>query len=288
MTSLTYTEFQPCRPLGFFVKCFWQLEGSANIDPGPPERILPDGCSELIFNFADPLTRFDGIRKLTRSPRTYFVGQTLRPVCVIPQGKIDLFGVSFLPAGAYPFIRLPQTELTGRIVGLDLIWGRSFVDVEQQIIAATSRSLRISIMEKYLLACLGAGQSFNNYAVAEAVRRIVQTGGQLRMDRLAETLSISLRRLQKEFALKVGISPKSLARIIRFQNVFRNVDNCHGFDWANAVVAGGYFDQSHLIKDFQFFCGQSPARYFEGSHNLAEHFRSVNRGAHSYNTICAS
>lgn len=82
MTSVTYREFRPTVALAQYVDFYWQLEGSADVDPEPPERILPDGRSELIFNLADPMTRCDGSRSLVARPRSYFVGQTLCAVCV--------------------------------------------------------------------------------------------------------------------------------------------------------------------------------------------------------------
>jgi transcriptional regulator GlxA family with amidase domain len=72
---------------------------------------------------------------------------------------------------------------------------------------------------------------------------------------------LSQRRFIQRFAAEVGMTPKLYCRVRRFQRVRALVRNVPAPDWARVAVEWGYFDQSHLIHDFQAFSGLSPVEY---------------------------
>jgi AraC-like DNA-binding protein len=63
------------------------------------------------------------------------------------------------------------------------------------------------------------------------------------------------------FNFEVGVKPKLFVRIRRFQRVLQQVHRLPLVDWAQLALKQGYFDQSHLIRDFVAFSGISPADY---------------------------
>jgi AraC-like DNA-binding protein len=63
------------------------------------------------------------------------------------------------------------------------------------------------------------------------------------------------------FAAQVGLSPKLFSRILRFQRARAMADQIKRLDWAQLASTCGYFDQSHLINDFQEFSGLSATEY---------------------------
>jgi AraC-like DNA-binding protein len=63
------------------------------------------------------------------------------------------------------------------------------------------------------------------------------------------------------FAAQVGLPPKLFCRILRFQQARSMADQIERLDWAQLASTCGYFDQSHLINDFQEFSGFSPTEY---------------------------
>jgi transcriptional regulator GlxA family with amidase domain len=94
--------------------------------------------------------------------------------------------------------------------------------------------------------------------VRAAVRCILRTHGSVQIDALAAALGMNARGLQRRFEGWVGLTPKTLARLARFQHVFHALQL--GDDaWAGIAVRCGYYDQSHLLRDFRDFAGESPA-----------------------------
>ena len=91
------------------------------------------------------------------------------------------------------------------------------------------------------------------------------------VDQLANEAGVSSRQLERRFLREVGVGPKLLGRIIRFQQVFRAVEHRNAA-WAEVAVECGYYDQAHLIRDFNQFAQQTPAVLFSSQSALTEAF----------------
>ena len=189
--AVEYREFVPRSPLRDYVRCIWTMRS----DGGGTERLLPDGTCEIVLNRGDPF-RHEG----RLQPRAMVVGQLARFMEIEPTGAVDLVGVRFRPGGLFPFLRAPMAELTGTWADLR--------DVD--------RRLRLEDgIEEALLDRLRPA----NGAVARAVAAIER--GEQRIGRVADDAGIHPRRLERMFLREVGLPPKMLARIARFQGVLR-------------------------------------------------------------------
>jgi AraC-like DNA-binding protein len=95
------------------------------------------------------------------------------------------------------------------------------------------------------------------------VNYIERQKGVVQIKQLEEKFHISERWLEKQFAAQVGLSPKEFARIIRFKSLVAQVMVTPSVSWGKIIADFGYYDQSHLIRDFQTFTGQSPTQFFK-------------------------
>ena len=91
---------------------------------------------------------------------------------------------------------------------------------------------------------------------------------------VAREVGLSKRRFIDVFNFQVGVKPKLFLRIQRFQRVLQKVHLMPVVDWGQLALEQGYFDQSHLIRDFVAFSGLSPADYLRRLHDL------LNDGTH--------
>ena len=130
---MNYREFRSSPSLQRYVECFWTLSTNSESEAPSRDKVLPDGCTELIFNLADPFKRYhpDGIIEL--QPRTLIVGQMRCPALIQPTGRVKLFGIRFRPSGAYPFLRFPQHELDDMILDLKTVWSSWGMELEERI-----------------------------------------------------------------------------------------------------------------------------------------------------------
>jgi transcriptional regulator GlxA family with amidase domain len=142
---------------------------------------------------------------------------------------------------------------------------------------------QISVVEALLIkhasARNGKGASLRN-----AIATIVDSGGQISIDRLAGDLGISGRQLERRFLNEVGLGPKLLCRILRFQQVFRAIERSDR-NWARIAADCGYYDQAHLIRDFRQFAGQPPSVLLDHFTPFTEFFTRKQRMSDFYNTL---
>ena len=278
---MLYREIQPAASLVRFVECFWTLEGGLD-GFAAPERILPDGCVELILNFGARFCelRCDGRRE--PQPLNFLVGQMTQPTLIAPTGSAQLIGIRFHPGGTFPFFRIPMHETTNLVIEL----GAISRDLERDLLAsaetAPSLAMKIRALEKVLTqrVCDCKQDSW----LIELAANVVRAGGKLSVDALANDAGISVRQLERRFLREVGVGPKLLSRILRFQQVFSAVDR-RDPEWAMVALDCGYYDQAHLIRDFQQFSQQTPAVLFTNTSALTESFTRKNRVSHFYNIL---
>ncbi|HEY1333907.1 MAG TPA: DUF6597 domain-containing transcriptional factor [Myxococcaceae bacterium] len=74
MSALRYREVPPTPDLGWAVECFWFAEGPAR----GVERIVPDGCPELVVQLGGSMRAGDEGHELLAQPRALVVGQRSR------------------------------------------------------------------------------------------------------------------------------------------------------------------------------------------------------------------
>ena len=268
-TLMKYEEIAPARPLARYIKCFWLLESAAFPSAGP-ERILPDGCTEIIFHLGDAFNQHKPDGAIKRQPLALLVGQMRRHILIEPTGRADVMGVRFWPGGAYPFLWFPQDEIADRIIALEDVWGGIARALQSRIHDAAAGADRVRLMESVLLSRLNRRR---DDTVLNATALILSAGGRLSIDTLTQWIGIGSRRLDRTFNREVGFSPKTLCRIVRFQRAVKMLERGpNGPEWARIAIECGYYDQSHFIKEFKACSGKEPTSYFAGQKVMSDHF----------------
>ena len=259
---MEYREFPPPSPLAGLVRCAWTLrddDGSANATAAadaPAHPALPDGSPELIFNFGAPFEQITAGRDVVRQPTAFLVGQITRPMVVRPTGRVDLLAVRFESHGA-SILHTNMQELTDRWAAVETLIGGELPAIASRLAAAATPGERWQRLSECLLAHARRSPT-PDPRVAAAVNEIRRTHGGIGLDAMARALGVAPRTLQRLFARQVGVSPKMLARMVRFQRVFGAWRDDPG-SLARVAAECGYFDQSHMVRDFRDFAGAPPA-----------------------------
>ncbi len=277
---MRYLEFKPRPPLNRFVECFWTLESESNAEPVTAERILPDGCVELILNFGARFSQHDGEVK-SLQPRNFLVGQMTGPILISPTGVVELLGVRFQPGGTMPFLHTPMHEFTDRVTDFESLapaFHRTLLDASENV---SGMSERVAVVESLLVNYLSRCKQ--DSWLLPLASRVVRSGGLISVDYLARMSGVSNRQLERRFLHEVGVGPKLLSRILRFQQVFRAVERCDG-GWAPVALECGYYDQAHLIRDFNQFAHQTPSVLFAEQSQLTQSFTRKIRTSDFSNT----
>jgi AraC-like DNA-binding protein len=273
---MRYTEYQPSAALAKHLECIWFVADEApSTNTHLPERLLPDGCMEWIFHFG---ARFRHLvqGKWELQPRSFVVGELTRFMLVQASGPVASMGVRFRPGGAYRFLPFSIDALTDQAVPTEDIWGRPGSCLEDAVLGARTAVRQRNLIESFLLGRLHLSSGRSRFEAA--VGEIILTRGQTRIDQLAARLGLSSRQLEREFRAGAGLSPKALARIIRFQNLLQLIGEGSLCEWALLALESGYADQPHMVREFREFSGQSPTeRQAASPGELAHNFVSPER-----------
>jgi AraC-like DNA-binding protein len=189
----------------------------------------------------------------------------LAPVVVRPGSRVETWGIRFRPGGVAAFFDAPMPELAGRMIDLAVLGGAAERTEIEAVHEAATPALRHRRMEAWLVA--RREQRLRRRAAdplpALAARAIVAARGRVRLDDLASRAGLGPRQFERRFLRGIGIPPRALARLVRFQRVFRLV-HARGESagtWADLACEAGYYDQAHLLRDFRELAGATPPRF---------------------------
>ena len=238
-----YREIKPSEKLSPFIECFWTSK-STGLSPRA-YRVLPDGCADLIFDFTPG------------QESSFWVGTMTKSLVVEGAYSRDLLGIRFHPGAARLFLSATMhTLLDLRVSGTDLaVWTHKALDL-----LSGNTETRIAHLEKILMEHLIIDPRF--YLV-RATFQLTKNKSGIRVNEVADTLGVSrqyLNRVMKEF---VGVDLKLFQRIWRMRSLTSALSKTHEYDWASHAVTHGYYDQSHLINDFNELVGLTPTQYLK-------------------------
>lgn len=266
---MNYQLYFPNPDLSPYVKCYWSLANEP--ENASRERIFPDGCIELIFNSGDLMRKYDSATASHIQPRSFIHGQITKFIEVEPTGETKIFSVRFQPGGLQRFIDFDVDELTGKTMSVEEIWKSEGIAIEKAMLSAKTDEAKIKTAEKFLLSRLGESKRHDS-DVEFCVNELVNTNGAASMEAFTGKLLIGKRQLERKFIAAVGLPPKMLARILRFQHALQLIENQQFENFTKVAYDGGFYDQAHFIKDFKQFTGLNPKKYFSENLEMAKYF----------------
>jgi AraC-like DNA-binding protein len=255
-------RFTPRPELLPFVDLIWQYRGL--VQAHRLERVLPTGHMGMIINLAEDRTRKydagDPSRVETQSG-SILVGAHSGPIVIDTTEQLAVVGVSFTPGGAAPVLGVPATEARDLQISVEGLWGRAAGELRERLVNAEPGD-RCRLIEKWLAQRI-LGSPPTHPAVAYALKEFSGIPHTRSIADVSDKVGFSLRRFIEIFDNEVGLTPKLYCRIRRFQYAIKLAHESDEVDWADLAALAGYYDQSHMIRDFQKFCGMSPSAYLK-------------------------
>lgn len=267
---MNYQVYTPVPELQPFVKCFWTLDDEATEAP-VRQRVLPDGCMEMIFHYGDLYQQYFEDGSSIIQPRSFVFGQITSYLEIAPTGVSGIVSARFLPDGLLPFLTRPVSELKNKAVSLEELFGDEGKMLEEKVIDAADSQERIRLIEAFLLSKLADRATIDN-VTKHCVNVIMQSRGQVGVVELAGQVNINRRNMERKFMSIIGMSPKQLSRVVRLQATLKMLEQKQFTSLTSLAYENGYYDQAHFIKDFREFTGMSPKLFFADNLKLSALF----------------
>ena len=254
---MNYQTFQSHPDLDALIKCYWSLEVPAE-SKSSKQRIIPDGCLEMIFILGDDIKRYTSEHEFIIQPRAVVIGQITEPFFIEPTGYVNCFAVRFYPYGFANFAATAIKTLANKETPINLLFGdKPANELEHRIINATNTKHRIEIVEDFFLNKLKDKATIDSIVKA-TVEAIFLTEGSEPINSILKNHLSKRRQLERKFFNQVGISPKQLGKVIRLQTALKMLINQQHESLTKIAYDSNYYDQAHFTKDFKEFTGTNP------------------------------
>lgn len=251
----------PCDLLAPYISCFWGTAGNITTIASNEVKyglVIPDTCMDIILdiNFTDNSisNTFAGISSKSFMASSKSIAAT---TCK--------FAVRFYAWAVILFADNDMTSANNCFTDIDRYFSAFKKELQEQLLYSKTMSERIEITEHYLLNKLN--KSLQNHNVMNAIYQMLICKGNVKIKELCHSLALGERQLQRLFKINVGVSPKSLCEMIRFQYLFQDVVLNPGFDIHEAVYKYGFSDQSHLIANFKKYHSMTPSNALKYAFN---------------------
>ena len=250
----------PSAPLAEYVRHYGSLRGGA-----PNGRFVRPIIARtdvlLSFNLAQ---RHEAFEYRTGAPRllpaALIVGpQTSRMADLWLDDRWASFSISLQPAAFQRLFHLPVQPFLNRAIDACEVLGPDVAALHERLRGAPTAAAMVRAAESFLLRRVPAAAPLHPAAIAAAA--IASSGGRLSVRGAADVAGLSERHFERCFAEWVGVTPKLFARIARLNYVLRAKSRRPDLTWAAISSDAGYFDQTHLVKDFKAMTGEAPGLF---------------------------
>ena len=251
-------NIEPHPLLKSYIQKMWLFESSGKMPVDDLKLVVPNGNIKLSVAFRNGIVAaMNGQVFTSKEQNISLTGLADVPVILDVEKDVatGTIVVEFNPQGAYRFFQISLRDIQNQIHPLTDILGTVAKQLEEQISNAESVGGKVNLLQQFLLKqfLLQPEDSIFEYCVA----KIVSSKGKITIKELEKKTGYSSRWMNMKFADKLGISPKNLATIIRFNQYYNAVANNKEMDFMQKAFYDHYYDQSHFLKEFKRFTGVS-------------------------------
>ena len=221
--------------------------------PFPP---LPEHCI-FFYPFDKPANENAITKKTTVHPRCLVVGPNTERLNLTFGYDHLVIKIGFQPGGLYRLLGIPMAEMLKykEFDGQD-IFGPEVNDTVDALANAATNEERKTIVEDFLFSRVVKLKK--TMAIDFVLPDILKYSGLVKIDQLAKKACLSSRQFERAFKERMGLSPKFFSRHVRFTKAWLLKESNTVATWTEIAYKCGYFDQMHLIRDFQTFTGTNP------------------------------
>lgn len=243
-------------PLSRFVGQLWDLESHGAYTR---ERILPRTHFDLLINLGGTHRLWLSGQRVNEYRTAWVSGLQEQFLDVESPPASRLMGAMLTPSGARAVLGVPAGEFTNRVVDLPDVVGPSVMRLREQLVDARCAEDRFRLLELWLLTRVGGATS--QPAVDAALDRLFASNGRGRVSGLARDLGMSQKHLIHLFHDRVGLPPKTFARVVRFNALVQDLRTKPSVDWTETAHRFHYFDYAHFARECRAFTGSPPTEF---------------------------
>lgn len=259
VSANVFEKIEPSAPLREYVRHYMYRDR-----PAPPLTRPVPPRPDMWVSFSLTTQQYDlfdyRTGRVDALPGAIVVGpQTRRVVDLVAKAHHATFYIFFRPAGFYRLFGQPIAPLVDLAHAASDVIGGSATSLHDRLREARDAGEMARLAEQFLMSRLAGARPF--HAVHRAAEILIDHHGETKLPLLVEATGLSERQFERSFTAHIGATPKLYARLARFHYAFRLKTAAPSQTWMSVSHEAGYFDQSHLVRDFHILTGMSPSLF---------------------------
>lgn len=256
-----------------WIDSIWVFESDVGVPQASSRIIAPNGKAKLILSFENRLdVEHAGGIQVGREGGLHFVGIWDQATTISsPVAASGTIGIEFHPNGVSRFAGFPLALSANRVSDAAEVFGNLGRDLEERLRNESSVARKVHLLQGFLLQRLESTKPVSP-VLDYVVERIVASHGSVEVRELEKKTGYSRRWLAKLFEEHIGLSPKTLSAICRFQKVYAAWAQDPSPRILETNPLDLYYDQSHFSREFKRFTGTAPGRYARAENEFGRIF----------------
>ncbi len=237
-------EYSPTNNLKKYIASYWSFRNNTEKIINFP--VVPDGCSDIIFYLNNSC-------KLVNLENTFISG-VMEFAALIPTPiNMELFGIRFNPGVLSYLLKNDMSEIRNKMCELSII-NKTIYEMlkidkhgnDEDIVLSINSILNELLLEDIIT---------DKFMI---VMKKLCENPELSINELSLESDLTLKSLERLFNKRIGLSPKKVARIIRFQKAHKKISSEGLIDLVTVALSAGYFDQAHFNREYKKLVGFNP------------------------------
>jgi hypothetical protein len=247
--NVDYTEYWPDAQLQHFIHCYWMLKTNHPLHEPYQYQVVADGCIDIFFEVGQPNESFvmGFCSKFAQFPlKTTF----------------HYVGIRFLPAIFPQLFSINASELSNKTEHLSAVVPSVYKFIGTHLSDLDEMDKIIPNLDCFFTQLLARKSIHIDHRFYNALHIILRSSGTVQVEKDLET-GVSPRQLRRMFDKYIGDSAKAFSKVVRFQHFLKSKPSKQSIRQNKLFFDVGYYDQSHFIREFKTFYGNTPGQAFE-------------------------
>ncbi len=235
------------------------------------ERVIPTGHVFIIFELDNiPRKTFDNttLKPNKTYTKAWVSGIHKNYISISAHPKSEMFVIQFKPFGTYPFFHFPAENLSDKVLSYEEIFKEELTELRENLKKQESSKDKFNIAEQWLINRLNDSK-IPSKELLYVIKKL-ETEPVTNFNEAINGYPYTQKHLIDQFKKYIGVTPKYYQRILRFNEILKQIRQKESITWSQIAYQCGYSDQSHFIKEFNHFSGFNPQEFIKQEFNKDE------------------
>lgn len=254
------TEFKLPESIAPYVNCI-MIGEDPKADSKTSIPIYPDGYPGIMFQ--QSVNPFCLMPKQKELSELFLYGQTIEPSTLETTGEFSYVVVQLYPFAAKYLLGVEPKELNGDCFDLLTLKHINTALYVNKLQSTKNLERRMEVISNLILELVQSTNALRHNQIEQAIALIIKEKGQIKVADVLQKIHMTERTFERNFLKLTGLKPKQFARIIQFQSSLNRLDKNNFESLVTLGMDSGFADQSHFIRTFKKYTGQTPSYYLK-------------------------